>query len=153
MHSPPLKVFYEELPEQPPKVLYNNIWGMKEDEAVIGTPKRKTRITKERHTSKRPCLESPSTERPNDAHNASELASFPDILPILDDSTNFRDTQEQEARSSETVNIAYASFVEAILSDECSFYQLSQKLFVANGWNFMRNETSVSFKRVKFISI
>jgi hypothetical protein len=71
----------------------------------------------------------------------------------LGDSTNFRDTQEVETGPPETVEIAYASFVDAVLSDECSFYQLGQKLFVANGWNPVRNETSVRVQHVKFISI
>jgi hypothetical protein len=151
MDSPPPKVFYADLPEQPPKVLYDNIWDTKEDEGVIiGTPKRKTRIAKERHTRKRPRPANPSTERPNDA---SEFTSSPDTLSILDDSTNFGDTQEDQAGLPETVDIAYASFVDAILSDECSFYQLSQKLFVANGWHPVRNEMSVRVQDIKFISI
>jgi hypothetical protein len=154
MDSPPWKVFYAELPEQPPKVLYDDIWGAKEQEGVfIGTPKRKTRITKERHTRKRFRHESPSTETPNDARHTSEFASSSDTLPILDHSTDFQDTQEDEAGPPETVDIAYASFVDAVLSDECSFYQLSQKIFVANGWNPVRNETSVRVQHVKFISI
>lgn len=155
MDSPPPKVFYEELLEQPPKVLYDDIdiWGVKEHEEVIqGTPKRKTRITKERHTRKRPRPGSPGTERPNAARRASEFVWSPDTLPILDDSTNFGITQEDETPP-ETVDSAYASFVDAVLSDECSFYQLSQKLFVANGWNPVRNETSVRVQHVKFISL
>ena len=38
---------------------------------------------------------------------------------------------------------SYTSFVEAVMSDDCSFYQLNQKLFVVNGWNTKKNEASV----------
>ncbi|KAF9523163.1 hypothetical protein CPB83DRAFT_898984 [Crepidotus variabilis] len=35
----------------------------------------------------------------------------------------------------------YPSFVEAVFSEECAFYQLELTLFVANGWNFELAET------------
>jgi hypothetical protein len=38
----------------------------------------------------------------------------------------------------------YSSFVDAVLSDECSFYRLSLKIFVVNGWNKKKNEPLVS---------
>ena len=39
----------------------------------------------------------------------------------------------------------YARFLEAVLSDDCSFFQLSQRIFVVSGWNFVKNEPSVHF--------
>lgn len=38
----------------------------------------------------------------------------------------------------------YQPFIEAISAGECGFYQLSQRLFVVNGWNKVSNTTSVS---------
>ena len=39
---------------------------------------------------------------------------------------------------------SYQSFVEATLAEECAFYQLSERLFVVNGWNVGRKVPTVS---------
>ena len=167
MDSPPLKVTYDELPERASKVLYDNTWHAKEHEGVIiATPRRKTRITKERNTRKRPRLDSLSKERSNESGHTPEGMSCTDTLPalrplpLLDDFTNsgngganFGDWREDEADPPQNVDITYASFVDAVLSDECSFYQLSQRVFVANGWNPGKNETNVRDKHIEIIVI
>jgi len=61
-----------------------------------------------------------------------------------DDILTFQTSPRVPLQATE-IDDSYFSFVEAVLSDECSFYQLSQKLFVVNGWNIKKNETSVSF--------
>jgi hypothetical protein len=35
-------------------------------------------------------------------------------------------------------------FVDAVFSDECGFYQLSERLFVVNGWDDKTNTALVS---------
>lgn len=37
----------------------------------------------------------------------------------------------------------YQVFIEAVLADECEVYQLSNNLFVVNGWNVQKSEATV----------
>ena len=159
MDSPPLKVIYEELPEQPFTVHYNKA----EEDRDISTPNRKVRITARRCKAKK---------HPKNKEKVNSLVLTPadipdnDTLPNLDDTVTGLDTlpasddttigwgnedpdfgNEDPSFESDPVpknaDLTYLAFVEAVLSDECSFYQLSQKVFVANGWDPVRNEATV----------
>jgi hypothetical protein len=147
MDSPPQKVFYGDLPDRPFEVFYS---GKVHD---ISTPRRKTRVATGGPTRKRP--RSDSKEKDNNFGRIPECTPMQDTLPCvmtprLNDDDFGEETRAdfgsmgcQAEPSSPNTDLTYAGFVEAVLSDECSFYQLSQRIFVANGWNPAKNETNV----------
>ena len=143
MNSPPQRVSYEELPERPFNVNYDTT--LTPENLDLSTPRRKTRITKERRTrehlyrKKKKVVSAGDSDGPgqSDAHDLVD-SSF-EIVSSLPDTTC---TPTEEPLSK--VDLMYAGFVDAVHSDECSFYQLSQRVFVANGWNLVREEPNVS---------
>jgi hypothetical protein len=154
MDSPPPKVFYKELPESPVKVFYGQTSLGAQD---VSTPRRKTR-TARGVCPGRKCPHSESKEEVNSGSRIPDRNPCPDILPafvettFLDDNyfgnkdndgSNVCALEVDKVEWHQKMDLAYASFVGAVLSDECSFYQLSKKIFVANGWNPVKNETNV----------
>jgi len=153
MNPPRPQVFYEELPDRPFKVVYDTT-TFGEQHQDLSTPRRKTRITKERRTRKHP---RPERKEKVDGTGIPGSLSDPDGLPTFMDSlfspgimdgfgnedTNLSNTCMYDEVPPSNVDLTYAGFVDAVLSEECSFYQLSQKVFVANGWNPVKNETNV----------
>lgn len=157
MDSPPAKVLYDELPEQSLKVVYDAETSPSRNGS---TPKRKTRVAKGRqshHTGRHGHSESrekESREKLKESTHKAPAGPAPRIPPpFWDDHVGDEDvnvdngpagtcTQGVEELVQDTA-LAYPGFVEAVLSDECSFYQLSQKTFVANGWDSVKNEANV----------
>lgn len=37
----------------------------------------------------------------------------------------------------------YSAFLDAVMAEECGLYQLTDRLFVVNGWNIMRGKATV----------
>lgn len=138
-------MLYEELPERPFEVSYDKVLvGTVEDRHGVSTPRRKTRIPKDGakrgHRRNRSC--SRSQENVDSTGCISGFVSVPesggnDNLDYLSTCVVHNDEEVPTG--------TYASFVEAVLSDECSFYQLTQRVFVANGWDSVKNEATVSF--------
>ena len=143
MDSPPPRVTYGKLPDQPFEVSYGQT-SLSAKHQEISTPRRKTRISKGSRTWKRPRLESKENV---------DSASIPECTPASD--LNDIDCENEDNQGAhqaweidkdvlpQTSDITYTGFIGAVMSDECSFYQLTQKIFVANGWNHLKNETNV----------
>lgn len=80
-------------------------------------------------------------------------ASFPSFdchTPDPIHQTVFRSPQSlvlEEPVATETKD-SYECFVEAVFGQVCAIYQLSQRLFVVNGWNTSAKTVSVSFLRL-----
>ncbi len=148
MYSPPQKVTYRDLPDQPVEVFYGQTRpSLAANHQDISTPRRKTRVARGRQ------LRHPSKRRRSDSKEKDNFGGIPectpDTLPAFvndddeDNRPNLGNMCWQDEPLPQNTDLAYAGFVEAVLSDECSFYQLSQKTFVANGWNPAKNETNV----------
>jgi len=162
MDSPPAHVLYDELPESPvQKVLYGDSI-LTSDLKDVSTPRRKTRTHKanqgvrrqkrlRRRSRSNEAIERSCNSQAEGPLGANSLTED-ELLPY-----NFEGPYTWQCDSSQDVSQAtpghtmdsgtsssYAAFVEAVLSDECSFYRLSRRVFVANGWNSLRKETYVS---------
>ena len=158
MDSPPPKVCYGELPEQPFQVFYaQTSFATSQD---VLTPRRKKRIARSGRTRKRPRSESTD-------HSSRRPECTQDILPAVGENSIlnndfgaididfggvFAGSDEAEPPSPKA-ELTYAGFVAAVLSDECSFYQLSQKVFVANGWDAVRNEANVCVAPLQHVRV
>lgn len=152
MYSPPLRVTYRDLPDQPVEVFYGQTRpSLATEDQDISTPRRKIRVARGRHTRKRPRSDSKEKDSFGGIPEWT-LDTLPDSVetPVNDNESGLDDnrpglgnTQWQDEPPPQNTDLAYSGFVEAVLSDECSFYQLSQKTFVANGWNPAKNETNV----------
>ena len=80
---------------------------------------------------------------------------LPDTLPVLstcvpqfDDLENVLYDEAANSSGKDRTNHSdgnYVSFVDAVMADECSLYQVSRKTFVCNGWNLKKNQSVVSF--------
>lgn len=155
MDSPPRNVSYE-IPDSPIKgVAYEKV--TLEDDPV--TPRRKTRTVAPRQAPVR------RRRRIHQAVPASSYVAVSETLPESLSESNYLQDPDQcdphppdshgadwdmEEPSSLQIEPAeaqnpYARFLEAVLSDDCSFCQLSQRIFVVSGWNFVKNEPSVHF--------
>jgi len=149
MNSHPPKVLYEELPERPFKVFYNKTLVAEEDPNAVSTPRRKTRISKgsaiRRRTKKWASFE--GQEKADSTGRISESVSVPDIFDVVETEGVYFGDMCTWPRAEEP--LTYASFVEAVLSDECSIYQVTQKVFIANGWDTVKNEATVSLQLLR----
>lgn len=71
---------------------------------------------------------------------------YPDT-PCQDDNVQFPDQDENYFDSSSLSdaidNVEFSYFVDAVESEECAFMQLSSSIFVANGWNRKKVESTV----------
>lgn len=74
--------------------------------------------------------------------NVDEISVFGDVLGV--------DTDGGDAEAFGAIeNVddeAYEKFVDAVLADECAVYQISDNLFVVNGWDQRLNMSMVSIQ-------
>jgi len=147
MNSPPPKVVYDELPEMPRRVLYDTT--LMED---VSTPRRKTRVQKKerRLVVARKRTGVARQEKVNSSAQGPEWIPASEPLAFVDNCDNVPFGEEDDNRNTCTGqedrlprDLTYSSFVDVVLSDDCSFYQLTQKVFVANGWDCIKNEATV----------
>lgn len=158
MDSPPAQVLYDELPESPvQKVLYGDS-TLTSDLKDVSTPRRKTRTHKanqgvrcqkrlRRRSRSNEVIERSCNSQAEGPLGANSLAED-ELLPYnFEDPYTWQCDSDRQAMPGHTMDSgtssSYAAFVEAVLSDECSFYRLSRRVFVANGWDSLRKETNV----------
>ena len=145
MYSPPPKVTYR-VPDQPVEVFYGRTRPLLEDQD-ISTPRRKTRVERGRLTRKRPHSNSKEDDSFGHLPECMPDSLWASVNKGNDDNRDNRPSDgimcDSDEHPPQKTDLAYAGFVEAVLSDECSFYQLSRKTFVANGWNPAKNEANV----------
>ena len=155
--SPPLKVTYAELPDSPiQKVAYEGVFST--GDVMYATPQRKPRRPYKDRKWKRqktssgrvsspipdnpsPVLEEPWQSSPLEVLDVEDVSA--DISKRSDELSMLRTPSSDVPSIAVELDNSYTSFVEAVMSDDCSFYQLNQKLFVVNGWNTKKNEASV----------
>lgn len=159
MDSPPRQVVYDKLPDSPVRdVTYDD--GISGREVYPCTPRRKTRVeTSRKRLRKNYQLHSENASDPGPGHVGTRAGDrksevmLPGPEGLATGALTGQDLEQAytwepgfeplTVKPVQEVDIAYACFVEAVLSDECSIYQLSQNLFVVNGWNATRHESNV----------
>ena len=157
----PLQVSYVDLPDSPVRdVVYD---GDLADMALeASTPQRKRRriaftnahrkrqsrtlVAVSNHTKALPSEQVEGISLIDSQSIARHPSLSPEVLDFPDSSDLENQLERVKQPSAELVisEIRYARFVEAVLADECSFYQLSRKIFVSNGWSSKKNEPVVS---------
>jgi hypothetical protein len=93
-------------------------------------------------------VSNPEFSEPEDS--LSVIAPVPDGLQVdsIDSDVGFSwewegPTRTEHFTPGKIVDTGYLAFVDAVLSDDCSFYQLNRNIFVVNGWNHKKKEPSV----------
>ncbi|KAF8870061.1 hypothetical protein BD779DRAFT_1456051 [Infundibulicybe gibba] len=84
-----------------------------------------------------------------------ELSPFEEVVVGIDDDTllfQAGDTRETDADSVGD-DEEYRRFVESVLADECSMYQLSDSLFVVSGWNQRLNMGTASWYHFQMTNV
>ncbi|KAH9474482.1 hypothetical protein JR316_0012941 [Psilocybe cubensis] len=148
--SPP--IVYAVLPDSPTEVQYS--YNTHESISPIITPVRKKRVSgkvsrlakKQRST---PITYSKSGEEFETETQTVLQDDTNELAPFYDEEYGVSapeiDTLGESVNegASRTDDEEYSYFLDAVLADECGFYQLTGNLFVANGWSNSRRESTV----------
>lgn len=171
--SPPLQVAYSSLPDSPIQVAYENAEYSMLDMAHT-TPQRKMRkpYQPQGQKRKRHVNESSRAKTSNIPGKTSAPVSYPESpVRLKDKISNVSDiATETEALQTDSLDpdeefnwewegltqIApetnpidgYSAFVDAVLSEDCPFFQLNRNIFVVNGWNHKKKEASVCESKI-----
>jgi len=135
--SPPKRVSYSSIPKSPTqKVSY-----LLEDDSSSTTPRRKRR--------------SVDINRPQAVPSKRSRQQLAQTNSVLEEQLGFSEFSSADAgvsgdyplRLSEALRITaeeeYTSFVASVLAEECMICQVSQRLFMVNGWK--SGEATVSY--------
>lgn len=73
-----------------------------------------------------------------------DVNAFPTAVDDGNDWNLYEDNMELEALETRDGDDEFSEFVAAVLSGECAMYQLTQRLYVVNGWNRRKQQATVS---------
>jgi hypothetical protein len=152
--SPPKRFHYAPAPSPATRIRYSSA-----DHRPILTPARKRRQLKQGRApnavKKSTANHTPPTAALNldaSAHTIPE----PDTVPedeyvdnasayqnLCDDPYNLESHSIDEPIPQDDESCKYSIFVDSVASDECSFLQLTQDIFIANEWNMQKDEATV----------
>ncbi|KAF9476550.1 hypothetical protein BDN70DRAFT_812128 [Pholiota conissans] len=94
----------------------------------------------------------------NDTSQTLSSTSFDDGLlegyyPSTPDDQQYHYFDDADALPQHEESRKYSIFVDAVASDQCSFLQLTQDIFIANGWNINKDEATTKWYHIHSIPV
>ena len=119
----------------------------------ISTPVRKTRTVNKprvtqavRPTKRQKHSSLVSQEPPSECIQPDEAPLEPPSSSLdgkISDEIDIGTSSENNTATISGTDTDYQYFTEAVLGSECAIYQLSERLFIANGWNIHNRTVTV----------